>query len=73
MKSQDSVHNLTTTFSEEKGQPKRYRTEVLPLIGQTGSRLIRDGKYYLMFLTMRRCYFTGMVLCDYGISQQITK
>ena len=42
-KSQDSVQKTTTCF-EEKGEPKRYRTEVLPLtnlfalpLGQTGS------------------------------------
>ena len=43
-KSQDSVHNLNHNLFEKKGEPKRYRTEVLPLtslnalpLGQTGS------------------------------------
>ena len=35
----------TTTFLEEKGEPKRYRTEVLPLTSLTArpNRLTRGG------------------------------
>ena len=36
-KSQDSVHTETTTF-EQEGEPKRIRTEVLPLTSLTPYR-----------------------------------
>ena len=51
----------TTTF-EEKGEPKRYRTEVLPLtnltplsLGQTGSNLEDDDE---LMLNVLRCQLT---------------
>ena len=36
--SHKTVSFLSTTFFEEKGEPKRYRTEVLPLTSLTPYR-----------------------------------
>ena len=44
-------HNLF----EETGEPKRYRTEVLPLTSQTGSH---DGGVGEVLLNVLRCQLT---------------
>ena len=50
----------TTTFFEEKGEPKRYRTEVLPLTSLTPYRYARPAHYLpvlyvVLILTFALC------------------
>ena len=52
----------TTTFFEEKGEPKRYRTEVLPLTSLTPYRLAKPAHWtfaQVLFVDLKELSFPG--------------